>query len=110
MIRSGLHPPLSIIEILGVTEGIVSEGLRKANVISAEELSELGPDLVEDMSPATLVLAAKNGGLFFVHLQICGESWLSGKHPGAAPVPPFPKGTAGVVAHGGEGFGSAKRP
>ncbi|KAL6990706.1 hypothetical protein U1Q18_008826 [Sarracenia purpurea var. burkii] len=41
---------------------------------------------------------------------IFGESWFSRKQLGAASVPPFSKGTTSIVAHGGEGFRSAKRP
>ncbi|KAH6823336.1 hypothetical protein C2S53_017938 [Perilla frutescens var. hirtella] len=101
----------SVVEVLGVVEGIVAEGLGETDIVGAEQLAaELGGDLVKDMAPAALALAADGGDLFLIHFEIGGEGGFSGEDPGPPPIPPLPHGTAGVLAHGGYGFGAAERP
>lgn len=99
------------VEVLGVVDGIVAEGLGEADIVGAEELAaELGGDLVEDVAPAALVVGADGGDLLLVHLEIGGEGWFTGEDPAPAPVPPLFGGGAGVLAHGGYGFGAAEGP
>ncbi|KAH6812004.1 hypothetical protein C2S51_025766 [Perilla frutescens var. frutescens] len=101
----------SVVEVLGIVEGIVAEGLGETDIVGAEQLAaELGGDLVKDMAPAALALAADGGDLFLIHFEIGGEGGFSGEDPGPPPIPPLPHGTAGVLAHGGYGFGAAERP
>lgn len=101
----------SVIEVLGVVEGIVAEGLGEADIVGAEQLAaELGGDLVEDVAPAALVMAANGGDLLLVHLQIGGEGGFSGEDPAPPPVPPLPDGGAGVFSHSRYGFGAAEGP
>lgn len=92
---SGVDLSDSIVEVLRISNGVVPEGLREVMMRADYKLSEL----VEDVSPATLAVAAQNSSLLFVHLQISGEGGLSGEDPTASPIPPFPDGTSGVLSH-----------
>lgn len=97
----------SIVEVLGVVEGIVPEGLRESDIVGADKLAaELGGDLVKEVAPAALVVAAEGGIFFFIHFEIRGESGFSGEDPAPSPVPPLPDGTAG----GGDRFGTTEGP
>ena len=92
----------SVVEVTGISGGIVPEGLREADVtIRSDEPFKLRSDLVEDVSPATLVVAAQNGRLLLVHLQIFGEDGPSRQDPTPSPIPPFPNRSARVLSHGG---------
>ncbi|KAB1207640.1 CMP-sialic acid transporter 4 [Morella rubra] len=86
--------PNSVFKILGVVVGIVTVGLRKSHFVGAHKLSDLIPDLVENVSPATFVMRAKHLCFFLVHFQIRGENGLPRENPRPAPVPPLPYGTA----------------
>ena len=76
----------------GGTVGIGTDGLRESGLIRADELPDLGSELVQDVSQATFVLATENGTFFVVHLQILCEHWFSGKDPSPATIPPVPDG------------------
>lgn len=67
----------SIVKILGVVVGIIPVGLREADMVGADKLSDLKPDLVENMSPASSVLGTEHLGFFLVHFQICSENGFS---------------------------------
>lgn len=101
----------SPVEVLGVVEGIVAEGLGETDIVGAEQLAaELGGDLVEDVAPAALTVAAEGGDLFLIHFEIGGEGGFTGEDPPPSPIPPLPDGAAGVLAHSGYGFGAAEGP
>lgn len=99
----------AIVEVLGEIEGFVFAGLGEADV-GADELSEFGPELEEDVSPATSVLRSEDFGFLLVHLEILGEDRFAGEDPGPAPIPPLPDGAAGVISDRGHGLGFAERP
>jgi hypothetical protein len=46
-------------------------------MVRADKLSDLRPDLKENMSPATFVLRTKHLGFFLIHFKIISENGLS---------------------------------
>ena len=66
--------------------------------IRANELSDFGSELEEDVFPTTSVLRSKDFGFLFVHLQIFSEDRFARKDPSPAPVPPLSDGGAGEIS------------
>lgn len=108
--KSALEPRPPVVEVVGVAEGVVPAGLGEADVVGADELPDLGPDLVEDVPPAALALGAEELGLLLVHLEVLGEDGLPGEDPGQGAVPPSLDGGAGRGPNGREGLGSVQCP
>ena len=101
---------ISLIKVLGITVGIIPTCLRETHTVWSHKPPQLRPHLVEDMSPATLVVAPQNDSLLLIHFQIFGESWLSGKDPSPAQVPPFPHGTTSKFPHWWQWLWSGEPP
>lgn len=64
------------------------------------EFSDLRAHLIDNMSQSALVVGTEELGFLVVHFEIHSKYWLPGEDPSPGPVPPFPDGGAGIVAHG----------
>ncbi|KAK4798130.1 hypothetical protein SAY86_030456 [Trapa natans] len=108
--RSAVEPCLPVIEVLVVAEGVVPAGLGEVDLVGADELPDLGADLVEDVPPAAPALGPEQLGLLLVHLEVLGEGGLPGEDPCQGAVPPSLDGGASLAPDGREGLGSVQGP
>lgn len=96
---------LPVVEVLRIAERVIPKSLcgRKSSV-GSHELPGLRAQLVEDVLPAALAAAPKQGCLLLVHLNVLRERRLPGKDPPPPPIPPPPQRAAGELADGRHGL------